>query len=261
MRTIRTAGLALVAALALGAVASTGASAAVPELGRCVPAETPHTGEYKGRSCIAPAEGKGRYNFIPGPGAKPKFEGTSSDAPVLEMPNLTISCSAATFNGEYTGAKTASVTVDLIGCVNLATLKKCQSNPLKEGEIETPVPLEGELGFINLGGRILVGLDLKHEPSLVAFTCGEPAEPPEVAGTVEGSVIAQIAPLNSMREELALRYRTAGGKQVPESFEGGPKDTLSVKLVSGLTTTTEEAALKNKLVEVLNEEAIEIKAK
>lgn len=132
MRTIRTAGLALVAALALGAVASTGASAAVPELGRCVPAETPHTGEYKGRSCIAPAEGKGRYNFIPGPGAKPKFEGTSSDAPVLEMPNLTISCSAATFNGEYTGAKTASVTVDLIGCVNLATLKKCQSNPLKK---------------------------------------------------------------------------------------------------------------------------------
>jgi hypothetical protein len=32
-------------------------------------------------------------------------------------------------------------------------------------------------------------------------------------------------------------------------------------LTSGLTTTTEEAALKVKLIEVLNEEPIEIKSK
>ena len=260
MRMIRSAGLALLAVLAMGAFASAAASA-VPELGRCVPVETPKTGEYAGAHCTKPAGGKGGYNFIPGPGAKPKFEGTSTDVAVLEMPKLKVSCSAATFNGEYTGAKTASVVVTLIGCINPATGKKCQSNPAKEGEIETPGSLEGEIGFISVNSKRGVGLDLKRSPAIVVFTCGEPAELPEVTATVEGSVIAQLVPLNVMREEVRLRYKTLAGKQVPEAFEGGSKDTLSVNLISGLTTTTEEAALKIKLIEILNEEPIEIKAK
>jgi hypothetical protein len=49
--------------------------------------------------------------------------------------------------------------------------------------------------------------------------------------------------------------------QIPESFEGGEKDTLTAKLVSGLTTTEGPAVLKDRIVEVLNEEPIEIKAK
>jgi hypothetical protein len=261
MRIIRSAVAALTAALALAAVGAVAASAAVPEFGRCVLAATPKTGEYSGSHCIKPANGKGAYNFIPGPGAKPKFEGTSTEGPIVEMPNLTITCSATTFDGEYTGAKTASVTVDLIGCTNKATGKKCQTNPAKEAEIEPPGTLEGEIGFIIVNGRRDVGIDLKRSPLIAAFTCGEPLEPPELTGTIEGSVIGQLAPLNTMREETRLRYRTAGGKQVPEAFEGGSKDTLSVSLTSGLTTTTEEAALKVKLIEVLNEEPIEIKSK
>lgn len=261
MRLTRAARLASLITVALAAVGVAGASAAVPELGRCEPAPG-KTGEYAGKSCVGVATNKkGAYNFVPGPGPKPKFEGTTAEVPVLEMPKLKIICSAGTFNGEYTGAKTASVTVDLIGCTNAASKKKCQSNPAKEGEIETPAPLEGELGFIKSTIPRQVGLDLKRSPSLVAFTCGEPFELPEATGTVEGSVIGRVVPVNSMREELKLKYKTAGGKQVPEQFEGGPKDTLTVKLVSGLTTTTEEAALNAKLVEVLNEEAMEIKAK
>jgi hypothetical protein len=260
MKMIKTAGVALVAALALGALASASASAALPELGRCVPAEVPKSGEYSGAKCVTPGEGKGKYNFIPGPGPKPKFEGTSAEGPVLKTPNLTIACAAATFNGEYTGAKTASVTLDLIGCLDQTTHKKCQSNPAKEGEIET-LPLEGELGFVNVNGRVGVGLDLKRSPALATFTCGEPLELPEFTGTLEGSVIGRIGPLNSMRSEWKILYRTSAGKQVPEMFEGGEKDTLSVKLVSGLTTTTEEATLLIKLIEVINEEPMEFKAK
>jgi hypothetical protein len=261
MRLIKSAGVALFAVLALGAFASVAASAAVPEFGRCVPATTPKTGEYAGAHCTKPAGGKGNYNFIAGPGAKPKFEGTSSEGPILEMPNLKISCSAETYNGEYTGAKTASVTVDLIGCINAANHKKCQTNLAKEGEIEPPGALEGEIGFVNINGRQNVGIDLKRSPLIAAFTCGETTQPPELTGTIEGSVIGQLSPLNVMREESRLRYRTAGGKQIPEAFEGGSNDTLTVKLLSGLTTTTEAAALKVKLIEVLNEEPIEIKAK
>jgi len=259
MRAIKTAGAALAAMLALGLLTSAGASAALPEWGRCVPAESPETAEYSGKKCVTPGEGKGKFNFVPGPGAKPKFEGTSTEDVVLQTPKLKISCSAGTFNGEYTGAKTASVTVDLIGCVSNA--KKCQSNPLKEGEIEPPGPLEGEIGFTNINGIKGVGLDIKRSPAITSFTCGELGETPETTGTIEGSVIGKLGPLNSMRPELKLIYKTAGGKQVPEAFEGGEKDTLSVQLVSGLGTTTEEAALRIKLVEIVNEEPMEIKAK
>jgi hypothetical protein len=262
MKRIRIGALVAVAAVSLCAVTATGASAALPEVGRCVPAEG-KTGEYGGRACIKPAGGKGTYNWLPGPGAAPKFEGSSATVPILEMPGLKISCAAATFSGEYTGAKTASVTVDLIGCVNTATNRECQSNPAKEGEIEPPGTLEGEIGYININGLQKVGLDLKRSPIITTFTCGKPAEiPAEVTGTLEGSVIGQIQPLNAMRTEYRLRYKAEGGKQIPESFEGGENDTLKAKLVSGLAAPTEvPAALRIKLVELVNEEALEIKAK
>jgi hypothetical protein len=260
MRLIRTLGLALAATALLAAVASTSASAAAPEFGKCVPA-VGKTGEYIGAHCTAPAGGKGKYNWVAGPGANPKFEGTSESVPVLEMPGLQISCSVATYNGEYTGAKTASVTVDLIGCLNVATHKKCQTNPAKEGEIEPPGSLEGEIGHVNINGLQKVGLDLKRSPTIAVFTCGEPLEVPEVTGTIEGSVIGQLGPINSAREAFKLQYRATGTSQIPESFEGGEKDTLTAKLVSGVTSTEGPAVLKDKLVEVLNEEPIEIKAK
>jgi len=252
--------LALAATALLAAVAGTSASAAAPEFGKCVPA-VGKTGEYIGSHCTAPAGGTGKYNWVAGPGAKPKFEGTSETAPLLEMPGLKISCSVATYNGEYTGAKTASVTVDLIGCLNVESHKKCQTNPVKEGEIEPPGALEGEIGFVNIAGVQHVGLDLKRSPVIAGFTCGEPNELPEVTGTLEGSVIGQINPVNTMREVLGLKYKAEGLTQIPESFEGGEKDTLTAKLTSGLTTTEGPAVLKIKLVDILNEEPIEIKAK
>jgi hypothetical protein len=184
MRLIRTVGLALAAAGLFAAIATASASAAVPEFGKCVPA-VGKTGEYIGSHCTAPAGGKGKYNWVAGPGAKPKFEGTSETVPVLEMPGLQIVCSVATYNGEYTGAKTASVTLDLIGCLNAATHKKCQTNPAKEGEIEPPGSLEGEIGLVNINGLKKVGLDLKRSPAIAGFTCNEPLEVPEVTGTLE----------------------------------------------------------------------------
>ncbi len=261
MRSMKMAAALLVLAVAMGAAMAANAVAAPPEWGRCVPAAAPKTGEYSGKNCLHPAEGKGKYDFVPGPGEHPKFEGVSSESIVLEMPTLTIGCAAETFNGEYTGAKTASVTIDLIGCSNVATGKRCQSNPAKEGEIEPPGTLEGEIGPINTG-RPGVGLDVKRSPVITTFTCGEFAELPEKSGSIEGSVIGKIGPVNSMREELKLQYKTAGGKQVPESFEGGPKDTLTVQLVSGIAPpVAEPAALKEKRIEILNEEPMEIKAK
>jgi len=251
----------LVAAVTVGMALAANAAASLPEFGRCVPVTTPKTGEYTGARCIKPAGGRGKYNFVPGPGEHPKFEGVNSDVVVLEMPKLTIICAGETFNGEYTGAKTASVAIDLIGCSNAASGKRCQSNPVKEGEIEPPGTLEGEIGLIKVGTRMGVGLDVKRSPAITTFTCSEFGEIPEDTGVVEGSVIGKIGPLNSMREELRIQYKTSEGKQIPESFEGGSKDTLTVQLISGLGSTTEQAVLKEKRIEILNEEPIEIKAK
>jgi hypothetical protein len=248
-------------AVALSAVFAAGASASLPELGRCVKV-TNHTGEYIGIHCIhkSPTH-KGEAEFTTG-AAKNKFEGFNpSGSVVLQTAKLKISCSAITLNGEYTGAKTSTATLDLISCANDATKHKCQSNPLKEGEIEPSSALKGELGFITGGEKPTVGLDLKPENQpIVVFECGEPGKgETELQATLEGSVIGQIKKLNVMVPEFSLLFKSLGGKQVPEKFEGGATDTLTLKVVKGGLPTTESAVLKA-TVTLPNEEPLEIKA-
>jgi hypothetical protein len=259
MRRLTITGLCLTAVLAASAFAAAGASAALPEFGRCVKA-APHTGTYKYASCVVLAPGgKGSYNWEPGPAALKKFEGTGELTTLETVGKVKVECAGSTFNGEYTGAKTETVTITLINCVD-STKRFCQSNPAKEGEIETPLALEGELGFIAGGERPMVGLDLKHSPDIVTFECGKLPET-VLDGVVEGSVISRIRPIEKMTAEFKQTYTESRGKQIPQQFEGGAKDTLSTTLISGLTKTTEESGLKNKLVTEENEEPLEIKAK
>jgi hypothetical protein len=256
-------GLCLIALLTGSAIASAGASAALPELGRCVKVAVPHTGKYKYASCVVLAAGsKGSFNWEPGPGALKKFEGSTTVTTVLETSSkIKISCAGGTFNGEYTGAKTLTATVDLINCENLAGKAKCQSNPAKEGEIEDAVPLEGELGFIAAGEKPLVGLDLKAKSpgtTIVTFECGKL---PEVFhGTLEGSVIARIKPIEKMAEEFTMTYKQTNSKQLPEQFEGGAKDTLATQLLIGTESSTQATGLTSGVL-IPNEEPLEIKAK
>ena len=276
MRGIGRMGLCLVALLVCSATAAATATAAeyevegLPEFGRCVPASPPKSGEYFGARCIKPAAGKGSYNWLPGPGAKPKFEATASLTKLETVGKYAIACSSGSYLGEYKTPKTVSLTIGLVGCLDQQTGKKCQTNPAKEAEIETTVP--GELGFIKGGAKPQVGLDLKPEAPIL-FTCGSgpPAEiPPEVSTlTLEGSVIGVIRPPNSMRSIFKLIYTATAGKQVPEKFEEGLKDTLTLKRVTPtFETITEQAGLtvidveeKPKPMVVTNEEPIEIKAK
>jgi hypothetical protein len=262
MNRIRMVGMVLVATFAVSVAAASSASAALPELGRCVPAPEKN-GAFKGNHCNLPAEGKGKYDWLPGPGAKPKFAGTG-EAVVLEtVGKRKVECGAATFEGEYTGPKTESVTVLLIGCTEPVSKQPCQTGgPPREGEIDSSGALEGELGFITGGERPTVGLDLKPKApstSMFVFECG--TLPTVVLhAAVEGSVIGRITPINHMVEEFKTVYKAPGGKQVPQQFEGGAKDTMTAKLLVGLETKTEEIGLKAIRVDV-NEESLEIKAK
>jgi hypothetical protein len=262
--------LCLVVLLVAGAVGASSASAAeyelegIPEFGHCV-LSGPHAGEYKGKQCLAPAAGKGNYNWEPGPGPKPKFEGTLSEFRLETVgKTFTVRCSFGVARGEYKSGKTASVAFELVGCLRLDNLQKCQTNPVKEAEIE--MSFEGELGFIKSGEKPKVGLDLKP-PSPIVFTCGLPPELPTTV-TLEGSAIGQIKPIDTMRETFKLSYLAPGGKQSPESFEGGVKDTLTQKWITGVESMSEQVGLtiigieeKPKPLVIENEEPIEIKAK
>lgn len=261
-RHIRMAGLCLSAAVAAMAAATTvSAQAAPPEFGRCVPA-TGHTGEYKGKICLAPAGGKGAYNWMPEPGPSPTYSGVGGKVSLETAGRQVITCAAATFEGTYTGAKTETVTVDLVGCIlsSSPSQQKCQTLPAKEGEIEAS--LEGEIGFIRSGEKLLVGLDLKAKsPSTVfaTFQCGKLPETGP-SGAIEGSVIAPIKPIDRATETFHLQYKVTAGKQAVEQFEGGPTDTLTVKLLEGTETKTESIGLRT-IVEDENAEPVELKAK
>jgi hypothetical protein len=264
--------LCLVVLLAMSAVAASTASAAeyelegLPEFGHCVPS-APHKGEYKGKQCLTTDAGKGSFNWVPGPGPKPKFEGLISVTKLETVgKKFTIKCSFGVARGEYKSPKKATVALELVGCIRPETETKqgCQTNPGKTTEIEAS--FEGELGFIKGGSTPKVGLDLKPASPIV-LTCGSTTEG-FTPVTVEGSAIGLIRPIDVMRESFKLSYVAPGGKQSPEKFEGEPKDTLTMNWLSGLESFSEQTGLtiigieeipKPLLIE--NEEALEIKAK
>jgi hypothetical protein len=257
----RIVGAALVGVFAAAAFAAS-ASGALPEFGKCVPAEG-KTGEYSNAGCVYPAGGKGRYNWVPGPGEKKKFTSFAGPVTLETVGGFKIACSNGTLAGEYTGAKTATASMSVLGCIEVGTGKLCQSNPAKNGEIEA-TGLEGELGFIAAGSKPKVGLQLKLSTPLL-FECRSGMEPPSPK-VLEGAFIGKIAPLNRMRETFKATYTAVHGKQVPEKFEEGPSEVLTLKDV--LSSKSEQAGLtiigieeKPKALIIENEEPIEIKAR
>jgi hypothetical protein len=227
----------------------------VPAVGRCekvVGVKGVFHGHWSDKNCTV-LEADGRYEWASGPGAKPKFTAKSAAVTLESTGKSQIKCTGSTGAGEYTGAKTATAVVTLTGCKSTASKATCQSSGAGTGEIVTS-QLQGQLGFIKdvfEGGKTVdvVGLDLKHEPTLLTAECG--------AGTklsVTGSVIAPISS-DKMSTTGALTYTAEGGKQLPEAFEEGPKDTLSMTLGGG---GAEQAGLSAK-VKLTNEEKLEVK--
>jgi hypothetical protein len=259
MRMFRVAAGVLLAAFAVG-IAASAAVAAPPEWGQCTLSPN-HAGEFLGSRCTTKSSNhSGAYEWVPEPSAKPGFTAVGELISLETTGKRKIACAGATQEGKYTGAKTESTTLTLIGCdakVGAESLG-CRSNPAKEGEIESS-QLTGELGFITVQGKKAVALDLKASSGpIFSFTCGKPPGK-TFAETVEGSVIGRATPINGMVEEFKVAYtQSAHGKQGIQSFEGGAKDTLVASLVIGAEPPiTEETALKMKSVQT-NEEKAEI---
>jgi hypothetical protein len=263
----------LVASCATFGLAAGTAAAAPPEFGRCV--EVPaKTGKYRGSHCLGiSASNKGRYEWMPGPGAKKKFSFITEEV-VLHgtgAPKLTIECEFAEGEGEYTSEK--AVTVNKLVVNVCKTPKKteaeaeiktfCQNVTNFRGEV-TGQELTGELGYIVAPKQVGLDLKAKTAKTIALFECGGASEVGERGtgtGTlmeIEGSLIGRIKRVNTMLEENVLTFKVKKGVQVPEMFEGGEKDTLITNV--GVTKTAEPTTLGT-VVETTNEEPLEVKAR
>jgi len=238
------------------------AEAALPEIGRCVLAESTGSGKtavynggYSDSACLDGETNKhGKYEWLAGGAANAKFSG-SAKATLQGIGGGEIRCKGGTDAGGYTGAKTLTAEFALTGCESMTTKQSCQSSGAAAGEIVTS-PLAGRLGFIKdepAGGEVVasVGVDLSQSPSLINAECGGISERLEV----KGSVILPISTIDKMAKSFSLKGAASAGKQSPEEFEEGVKDTLTATLGAG----SEQAGLTTS-DKLTNEVPYEIKA-
>jgi hypothetical protein len=240
------------------------ADRALPEVGRCVVAESEKTGKttsYKGgyvdSGCIEESLPHfGKYEWLPGPGASPKFAGKSAALLLETTGGKKVKCASSTSEGEYTGPKSA--TVGLLALHKCAVVKgaSCQTAGAGSGEI-TATGLQSTLGFIkdaeeNGEFHPSVGWDLTGSPSIVAAECGASKE----SLVLSGSVIAPITTLDKMAAAFTLKYTQTAGKQAPEAFEEEPNDTLSASFGGG---SGEQTGLAGSVKDT-NGEKLEVKA-
>jgi hypothetical protein len=257
MKRIKIIGLVLVAVFALSALATTWASAAAPEFGKCV---AKAGGKYATAACTTEVAGKTKFEWTPTHENAGKKNITFTSA--MKAGNVAtletkagskVTCTAEkTTGGEYTGLKTVgNVNVQFNGCTS-SGLKCNSTNPLGGPEEIKTKTLEGELGVEKKGATKVadkIGLDLKAVGggNVAEFECGG------VKIIVKGSVIHNVK-TNKMQATAAEIFKQKAGKQTPEMFEGQPKDILETSIAGGKF----EQSGQEIEAEVTNEEQIEV---
>jgi hypothetical protein len=199
-----------------------------PDFGRCV--KVAGSGEFTTSSCqLESPNHTGNYEWIPGvektgfstalkPGTTVKLEAATSKEKVT--------CTGESGSGQITGSKAVgAVTITLTGCESLGG--KCTTSGLAEGEVQTAT-LEGVLGVEKVteaAGKETVHAALDLYPAAKAgpfleFTCSTNG-----IWALSGSVIAPVASGKTVKT-TAFKLVASGGKQKPESFEGGVREVL-----------------------------------
>jgi hypothetical protein len=197
----------------------------------------------------------GKFEWEPGPGANKKFTGEGKTASLETVAGQKVSCLASTSSGEYTGLKSATMSIRFTGCTIGVEKATCTSSGSSAGELSLS-GLQAHLGFVKdqaLPGEIamVVGWDLATEPSIISATCGASSK----SLVVTGSVIAPITGVDKMVASYLVKPTEALGKQAPEAFEEQPKDVLSSSYAGG---AAEQAGLKT-TEKLINGEKLEIK--
>jgi len=242
----------------------TASAEGLPEFGRCVTLSGKFpAGKYLGPSCITKSAGEntGRYEWNAGPSTQYRFKGTSGAAMLGPVGEWGVTCSGGAYGGEVNGAGTERMTIALTGCESVGLKASCQNTGAAAGNITT-YSLEGELGFIKGGERPSVGMDLRPTgftaPALVKYECGGGGTGSGAQVSETGSVIAPTG-IDEMSTESALRFKASKAHQIPESFEGEPKDVLTT-VVHNKSITLEEQSGWTLTGKSVFAEPLEIKA-
>ena len=238
MKRIKIAGLLLVALYALSVAAASALAAEYegpyqnkgPEVGECyktVPVAKKYPGHYVSSKCIGAEAPGGKYEWRAGPvGIDKQFTSKGAKATLEGVGGEKITCTAVTNVGEQVNAFRDTTVVTFTGCQAVSLKAKCQSAGQAAGVIV--VELESHLGVIKAGTAttISVGVDLTalHPPDVAKFECAGA----EVI--VTGSVIAPETKADVVATAFKQTFKATKGKQAPESFEGGAKDTLNTEI-------------------------------
>jgi hypothetical protein len=226
MKRIRVIGLGL-AVLATCAVVTAGASAALPERGKCASGT-----EFENKGCTISGS-KDKFKWVPN--VKKAFTAKSGAAVLksftsegAELPP--VECTKSKGKGDFIGTKGSEFTVTFEGCSSAK--EPCTGGAkAKAGQIVTN-KLEGTLGFISPG---VVGEDVKAVGGgvLASFKCG--ANDAEVDGSVIGEIGSGVYNTSASTETLLLT--ASGSKQEPVKLEGQAEDTLKAE-INGLGAGT-----------------------
>ncbi len=209
---------AMIGILALGSGTAFAVRTFTPEFGRCVKvAKGMNVAGYSDHGCTKETASGAKYEWLPGPGAKPGFTASASGvALTLQVAkghaHPSVECSTATTAGEFTGPFGESLSLTLTGCrMGSAT---CQSAGAAAGEVAF-APLQGKLVISKdeSFGVPLVQWSPQLGETLAAFECGG------VSVVISHSILHPIKAdkmVSSETERLSVYHI---GTQEPECYE------------------------------------------
>jgi hypothetical protein len=267
-------------ALVFGLVAVASASAALPEIGRCV-AQT--GGKYTSATCTALAKSSKTSLFEWEPGAvKNHFTllWNSIVTQLVPAPNTSITeekvdCYGPEGEGVYTSPTTLEITqLKFRGCGDRRAKTVCNTEPTAPGawhNINFYLPLIGRLGktLKTKAGILLTGTHANSiggpSPLVYHYECGD--NPPTGEGRhifVEGGIIGEVLFTDTMLSEWLYKFgKTAiPYKQAITHFEGEAEEHELFEHVSGPCECFGEGPdLWISQPRITNEEPLEIKSK
>lgn len=230
MRRIRVVGLCVLAVFAVGAIATSAASAEPPEFGRCLKKAKAEGAGYSDSKCNKGVSEGAQYEWstvIP----KPKFTSAIKSGTTLTLETVSKTkwtCKGETASGEVAGPKgIAGLVATLTGCESAGL--KCQSDGIV-GEIVTH-SLSGTIGYETESGerptwQIAESWQAAGGGEFATFSCG-PA-----AAKVRGSLLHKIT-ANAMKEVATEKFSASKGKQNPEEFADGERHVLEWSFAGG----------------------------
>lgn len=224
-----------------------------PEFGRCV--KIGGGGEFTTASCqVESPSATGAYEWVPGVGVG-GFTTTIKAGTFVKLETATskekVTCTGENGSGEVTGAKTVgNVTISFTGCESLGG--KCTTPGAAEGELQSAT-LEGTLGVEKITEKAgketlhaaLALYPLERSGPFLEYTCDTTSG----LAVIDGSLISPVVG-GKTTKTTTFKLVASGGRQKPESFEGGLREVLTNSLSEqvGISLSATQA----------NEEAVEV---